>query len=153
MTLRDWSAAAPLLGFHCLLLLNTYFSIRCFSSVATSKTTAQIAIDAILAGMYVYLAFQFTDPTRYLVASTVLFLIADIKYALVLGTPGYEKLLKRKMLLNLLAAVTCILALFGLAAGIHQSLGWWLAAFLLANVYLLGVSNWYFPIAEQAPSN
>jgi hypothetical protein len=150
VTVRDWAASWPLLGFYTLLLINTFFSIRCFSSIAPRQAVAQIVTDCALVALYVYLAFQFANVTRFLWVSVVLFLVAIIRHALMLHAPGYVTLLTRKMLLNFLAAAGCGAALVGLAVGVPQSLVWWLGGFLLANIYILLMSKMYYPIADEA---
>jgi hypothetical protein len=131
-------------------LINTFFSIRCFSSIAPRQTVAQIVTDCALVALYVYLAFQFANVARFLWVSVMLFLVAILRHALMLHTPGYVKLLTRKMLLNLLAAAGCGAALVGVAVGLPQSLVWWLGGFLLANIYILLMSKMYYPIADEA---
>lgn len=150
VTVGDWAASWPLLGFYTLLLINTFFSIRCFSSIAPRQAVAQIVTDCALVALYVYLAFQFANVTRFLWVSVVLFLVAILRHALMLQTPNYVKLLTRKMLLNLLAAAGCGAALVGVAVGLPQSLVWWLGGFLLANIYILLMSKMYYPIADEA---
>jgi hypothetical protein len=150
MTVSDWTAASPLLAFHALFLIHSYFSIRCFASAAPHPSVAQIVVDGVLVALYVFLPFQFADPTRYLSASVALFLVAIVKYALLLGTPGWTTLLKGKMTLDLLAAMTCGLALAGVTAGVPHTLGCWLGVFLVAHIYILAVRRFYVPIADPA---
>ena len=149
-TVRDWASSWPLLGFYALLVINTFFSIRCFSSIAPRQAAPQIVIDCALVALYFYLAFQFANVTRFLWVSVVLFLVAILRHAFMLHTPGYVKLLTRKLLLNLLAAAGCGAALVGVAVGLPQSLVIWLGGFLLANIYILLVSKMYYPIADDA---
>jgi hypothetical protein len=148
LTVHDWSTSSPLIAFHALLLIHTYFSIRCFSSIAPHSTVAQILIDGVLVAVYVFLPFQFADPTRYLCACVALFLVAIVKYALMLGAPHSTLILTRKMLLDLAAAMTCGLALSGVVAGVPHSLGWWLGIFFVSHVYILLVSRFYFPVVD-----
>jgi hypothetical protein len=150
LTVRDWGASSPLLAFHALLLIHTFFSIRCFASVAPRPTAAQILMDGVLVVFYVCLPFQFGDPARYLYVSALLFLVAIVKYALMLGAPGRTMLLTQKMILDLLAAMTCVAALVGVRAGVPQVLGWWLGAFLIAHIYILAVRRFYFAGVDPA---
>jgi hypothetical protein len=150
LTVRDWGASSPLLAFHALLLLHTFFSIRCFASIAPRPTAAQILLDGVLVGFYVFLPFQFADPTRYLCASIALFLVAIIKYALMLGTPGWTMLLTHKMILDLLASLTCGAALAGLMAGVPHVLSWWLGVFFISHIYILAVRKFYLAGVDPA---
>jgi hypothetical protein len=153
LTVRDWQAAWPLLGFHAVLMINTYYSVRCFTSIAPRPNGAQIAADGVMVVLYVVLAFQFGDATRYLCASIALFLAATIKYGLMMwDAPGHTRLLTGKIVLNLLAAATCGVALGGVAVGLSQSLPWWFVVFCLANIYILLLSKLYLPVADQSPS-
>jgi hypothetical protein len=147
-TVQDWQGASPLLGFHALLLIHSYFSIERFSGIAPRQTVLQIVTDCVLVALYFYLPFQFANPTRYLEAIIVLFLVAIVKYALILATPGYARLLTRKMFIDLLAALACGLALAGIRAGVPHVLGCWLCVFLFSHIYILGVGRFYFSAAD-----
>ena len=148
-TVRDGAESWPLMGFYTILVINTFFSIRCFSSIPSRQSLPQIATDGTLVALYLYLAFQFADVRQFLWVSVALFLLAILRHAFLLRTPGYVKLLTRKMFLNLLAAVGCGAALVGVAVGLPQPLVWWLGGFLLANIYILLMSKMYFPIADE----
>lgn len=151
-TVHDWTAAWPLLGFYTLLVINTFFSIRCFSSIAPRPTVAQIVTDCALVALYLILAFQFTHATRFLWVSIALFLVSVLRHALMLFVPGYVTVLTRKILLNLLGAAGCCVALAGVAVGFPHMLVWLFLGFLVANIYILLMSELYYPIADTAQS-
>ena len=86
---RDWDAAAPLLVLYAILLVSTYFSIRCFSRITKRGDGVQLMVDLILGVLYLWLAStiagrgDYVVPYFFLVLSLV-FAVATLKYVLLL---------------------------------------------------------------------
>lgn len=60
VNVTDWRTAAMPLVFYGLLVVNTYFSVRCFSDFPFANAPSQKIVDTILVMLYVLLALQFS---------------------------------------------------------------------------------------------
>lgn len=150
MTAADWPSALGPALFFVMIIVNTYYSIRCFSDVPGSQTAMQFFVDTLLVLTYIWLALCFGDPEQYLLVTIILFLIAAIKYALLLADNHFTARLRRKIILDCLCGVACTLALAGVMTGnAAVSLAVWLFAFLCGNIYVLMFSDLYRPIVRQ----
>ncbi len=136
--------ALPLFIFYITITINTYFSIRLFSSIVPHDNTKQNIIDALLFCLYIALAFDFNNPNIFVFLLCILFAIAIIKYTHLLGVITHIKLLKKKIIIDTLGALMALLSFFGIMYG-SQTLSVWLLAivFLLANIILLVVKPMY----------
>lgn len=142
----DWNKSWLLILFYALLVLNTYFSVRCFSSIAPRWEIKQELIDAALAVLYVMMVLNFNFAFNFVAISTLLFMVAVIKYVLLAEIIGYSKLLRRKIFTNTLGILLCFLTLIGILWGYgSQALPIWVAAFALTNIYLLLLKPLYNP--------
>lgn len=132
-----------LFAFYALLILNTFFSIRFFSSLVPSDDTQKI-VDSILFLVYIALAFSMDNEIVFLIIVTSLFLVASLKYVLLLKHTAYRKVLSRKIRLNLIGATACGAAIVGSLLGHTLESAWVLSVvFGLANVYLLFIRPMY----------
>ncbi len=133
-----------LIAFHVLLLINTYFSVRCFSSIPESESVSQKVVDLLIVITYLLLATQFSNPIAYLTLAMIMFLIATFKYVLMLDAKSYRALLKRKIRIDVLCAVACGLALIGVWSGQSMMALWvWCGVFVMGNVYVLWMNKLY----------
>lgn len=133
----------PLAIFYFLLVANTFFSIRFFSSLITLDTGQHI-IDAILLVFYVLIALSMDNGVAFFFSATCLFLIASLKYVLLLKHATHAKILWRKIRINLIGAAACTLTLGGILLGHPLASVWAMAiAFGVANVYLLLIKPMY----------
>ncbi len=142
---HNWTIAWPLVLFYAIIVVNTYFSVRAFSSITPADTTNQKAIDFIIACIYLSLATQFENPVGFTAIAALLFVACIVKYKLLaLVTPTHRKFIQRKIILDWLGALLCTLAILGVAT--HYS---YIATILfttinaLANVYLLAIKPFY----------
>jgi hypothetical protein len=129
--------------FLAVLLLNTFFSIRFFANIQPNDR-AQMLMDIALAIIYILLALTLGHPISFALSALALFILSPAKYALMLEVIPHTKLLKKKILINLLGAGACTLLLTS-AFFEYPLFGAWAfaTAFALANVYLLYVNPMY----------
>ena len=142
---KNWGGAWPLVFFYAILVLNTYFSVRVFSTIAPRHNSIQKFIDCTVVILYLGLATQFENPLNFTILATMLFLACLIKYTLLTDLiPHRRTFLHRKIFLDWLGALLCILAVIGVAAN-YSYITTILFAFInaLANVYLLLIKPFY----------
>lgn len=146
-TLRaDLASSTQVILFHCVLLVNTYFSIKCFGRLTPSTAPGQNAIDALLILMYGVLPFALAMPSLYVVLVMLLFLIASFKYTLLLGIISDLRLMKRKITIDLVGVFwnffIFIFGGFGLIS-VDALLWLWVGVFFVSNIYLLKIKPMY----------
>ena len=140
----SWPVSAPLLAFYAILVVNTYFSVRCFATIAPNPDRVQRLADCVLAVLYAALASSVVHPTRFATFAVMLFAVTLVKYEALLRRGEATSLLLRKLRVNSLGTLACALALAGMMAGLEREASWSLAlVFALANVYLLRIRPLY----------
>jgi len=138
-TSRIWleSVGVLLAVIYALLVINTFFSIRFFSSLLPSDLLQKI-IDTILVAFYLSLTFSMNDEVRFFLLASGLFLLASVKYVLLLKHTSYTKILWRKIRIDLVGAVSCAAALVGTLLGYSLESAWiFVIGFGILSVYLL----------------
>lgn len=144
LLVTDWRIALPLGIFYATITVNTYFSVKLFASITPPENNQQHIMDLLLVVFYLLLVFSFPYPTVYMFFALCIFITAPIKYALLLTVIPYERLLKRKILIDLLGTSLCAAVLGGALLGYPFASAWVLAAvFLFANIYLLAIRPMY----------
>jgi hypothetical protein len=134
----DRTSAAPLFLFHVTLLLNTFFSVQYFARITPKGDPAQWCVDTVLMLLLIALPFFLGSPVRFVALVTLLFVAATLKYVLLLGTVSDRALLRRKIRIDALGTVLCVLTLAGVLAGYPLVALWcWAAVFVAANVHVL----------------
>jgi len=146
---RDWSVAAPLTGIYALLVLNTYHSVRCFSTMPAAFGRSQRAFDGTLALLYLALAASLDDVARFASFGTLLFAVATLKYASLLDRAEDGTRLTRKIRVDSAGTIAAAAAAVA-ASGGHGLLACWslLGVSALAHVYVL----WARPLYREAPA-
>lgn len=140
----DVPASLPLVIFYAILIVNTYPSVRLFSSIVPRESGKHALADVMLAVSYLFLAASLGQPIQFAVSATVMFLVAAGKYTLMLYDFPYPKLLQRKIRIDLLGALMCTGVLAMMTLGYTLEASWTLAVlFALANVYVLGLKPLY----------
>ncbi len=140
----DWYVSLPLAIFYAVLTVNTFPSVHLFASVVPDEDRRHFATDILLGFLYVLLAITFIDPISFALATTLLFIVASGKYAMLLNTIPHDALLKRKIIIDAFGALLSASVLGVMLAGFVFSASWALAGiFLAANVYLLWVRPMY----------
>ena len=142
--LEDFYTTLPLFIFYCVLVFNTYFSIKLFSQIIPGDNVLQKIMDAILIILYVLLALNIHSIIWFVLVDTLLFIMAAAKYAFLLNHTDHPLLLKRKILIDLLGILLSTLTLVGIISG-YETVSVWLFAmvFLIANILLLSVWPMY----------
>jgi hypothetical protein len=132
----------PLILFYVILIINSFFSIEFFSKI-TPDNNEQKIIDLSIVAIYLILILNLGNELRYLLSSVALFVVATIKYVLLLETVDI-KIVKRKIIIDLFGGIACILALAGSLAGYGEVTNWiWALLFLFANIYFLIIKPMY----------
>ena len=134
----DWYIALPMICFHILLLINTYFSIRVFASITPKNNFIQHFLDVLLGLCLVSLPFTFNIPLVFIAICLFLFIIATLKYIFLLPLVGFSRLLYRKIKIDTLGIFLCFLALVFVGLGfVYITSIIFTLIFLLANIYVL----------------
>ncbi|MBI2888721.1 MAG: hypothetical protein HYY10_02235 [Candidatus Liptonbacteria bacterium] len=142
--ISDWTAAAPLVVFYTTMLINTYFCVRIFAALVPPHNRTQQTFDALLGIIYVALAFTFPSPLFFIFTATLLFAVATLKYAMLAYSIGHSSFLHKKISIDAMGTLACVLALGGVLAGrplLATSI--WALAFVVTNIYLLVVNPMY----------
>ncbi len=140
----NWYISLPLVLFYGMIVLNTYFSMRLFTHIAPSQKALHHIVDGLLVALFVLLALTFARPILFAFVVTVLFALAAIKYTLMLNDIPHPRLLKRKIVIDLLGKLMGLITLGGMLAGYTLISSWFLAiTFTVANISLLFVWPMY----------
>lgn len=142
----DWSKSWPLVVFYAILLINTYFSIRTFASITPEENLGQKLIDAALVACMLLMVFNFNSILNFILITTLLFIIATLKYIFLTQLAGYSKLLYMKIRIDTLGILFCFLAVVGTLWGYGRQVSViWAFGFVLANIYVLWWEPHYDP--------
>ncbi len=138
-----WAARLPNALFYAVLVVNTYYSVRFFDSLPPADRDERV-VDGALAVVYVLLSLAIGSHAWFALASTLLFAIAIVKYALLTRVMDRRDILNRKMAIDATGLVLCAATLAGTFAGYSLASAWVQAiVFILANVYLLAIRPMY----------
>jgi hypothetical protein len=134
----------PLFLFYIILLINTYFSVKFFTELIPDSSLFQRFIDTILVLAYVNVAFSMGSIVLFEFALVLLFIVASAKYTFLLGEIPHNKLLRKKILIDLLGAGFAALSLGGaLFWDAHLSAWVFTILFALANIFFLAIKPMY----------
>lgn len=146
LTRSQISSSLQVILFHVILLVNTYFSIQCFGPMTPDHAPGQKAIEIFLVLLYFVLPLTFPFVSLYILIVLLLFLVATVKYALLLGVIPDLRLVRRKILIDLTGVVWSyfifMVGSLGLIS-IDLLLWIWVIAFAVTNVYLLKIKPMY----------
>jgi len=133
----DWKKAIPLAIFYLVFLLNTFFSVRSFSSITPPYSFLHGILDFILASLYVAVAINIGSPAYFIFFVLLIFAVSVVKYTMLIGVVDYDSVLKRKVMINASGVCGCTLVIGGILAGyVRFSLWGWAIVFILANILL-----------------
>lgn len=142
----DWSVSAPLGLSYALLVAHTYRSLCCFGAIIPRGLRGQRMIDGVLAASYLALAASLGDTVRFALFGALLFAVATLKYAVLVGRLGASDLLARKVRVDTYGTIAAVLAAMVASGGHAWAAGWALLGVnLVANVYLL----WWNPLYRE----
>lgn len=140
----DWKKSWPLMVFYGALILNSYFSIRTFTTITPPGHKGQWFLDAFLVLCLGLMPLNFNFPLNFVVLNTALFIIATLKYIFLLPLTGFSRLLYRKIRIDTLGILLCFLALIGVLWGYGRfTYAVWAIIFVLTNVYVLYLEPLY----------
>ncbi|MCC7004529.1 hypothetical protein IT397_01260 [Candidatus Nomurabacteria bacterium] len=140
----DWKLSLPLVIFYFILTINTFFSIKLFTKIIDPKNVSQIVIDTILFCLYFLLAYKVDSYFWFSVVILALFIVAIVKYIFLLNLLQYQDLLNKKIFINSLGTVACILNYLFAAFDYGFQSAWALViVFAVANIYLLVINPMY----------
>ncbi len=134
----------PLFIYYCLLVFNTFFSIRVLSSI-TPPHAVQAVFDAVLVFIYAALAFAADSTFLFSAVSATLFVVATLKYVHLKNIVQVElRLLRRKIVLNILSALVSV-TVFAIALAGYADIAAWIlcGVFGISNFYLLAINPMY----------
>jgi hypothetical protein len=135
----------PMLVFYTVLTINSYFSIKLFSEITPPEDATQRILDLVLMAVYFLLAYSFDNTKMFLFMTLFLFIVAPLKYSLLLlGKVPHPKLIKKKITIDLLGTLLAAGAIAGFESGYMYESAWVLAIiFTVANIYLLLIDPMY----------
>jgi hypothetical protein len=134
----------PLLIFYATLTLNTYPSVKLFSSITHMEDMTQRLLDLLVVIAYLTLAYAFGNPLLFFMANLFIFILAPLKYIHLLGRIPHSRLLKRKITIDLLGTLLAACVLAGALLGYATYSAWALASiFAIANLYWLLLNPMY----------
>lgn len=129
--------------FYAVLVVNTYFSIRFFTSLPPEGRDERV-VDGVLVVIYVILGLSIGRVVLFTFASLVLFAVAMLKYQLMKKMGVNRDILDRKIVIDTCGLLLCSLAFLGAWLGYPVEAAWTQAiVFALANVYLLAIRPMY----------
>lgn len=137
-SVTDWAKSWPLVLFYAVLLLNTYFSVRSFASITPKEHIGQQLIDFALVACMLLLLINLNSALNFIALTTLLFIIATLKYIFLSEIAGYSKLMYMKIRIDALGILFCFLTLLAALWGYpRQASIVWALIFVLANFYVL----------------
>lgn len=135
---REWAVSTPLALNYAILLVNTYCSVRCFGAITPPGLEDQRVIDGVLVAIYLALAASLADTVHFAATAAVLFAVATLKYAALMGRIGAIELLARKVRIDTVGTLAAVLALVAALGGHAGAAAWFLLATnVVGNVYVL----------------
>ncbi|TSC82453.1 MAG: hypothetical protein G01um101420_286 [Parcubacteria group bacterium Gr01-1014_20] len=140
----DWLVSLPIVVFYFLILVSTHLSVSFFLSIIPEHSYIQKVINGALLVIYFILAFNLNHPLNFMIVTALLFSVSTIKYLLMVEENPHKKLLWRKVSVQTLGTIACILTILGILSGyalISTSL--WLFCFIIANIYIISIKPLY----------
>jgi hypothetical protein len=134
----------PLMIFYLTITVNTYYSMKLFTRIVEKHTFLQDSVDVVLVILYGFLAFNFDKPLMFVYIVSGLFIVATLKYVLLVGKLPHQKLLKNKIRIDSMGIIMGFITLILTATG-NLFFGTWFLAitFGIANIILLFIWPMY----------
>ncbi len=140
----------PLLfALYAMLLLHTFFSIRCFSSLIDSHDRRQQSIDVVLIVLYALLATALQSIPFFLILWIIFFCAASGKYIMLVGRLNHPHLLKRKITADMSGILLGILSLL-FFPNFPYTLEIMTSLYMIASVHYLCLNKLYVADQEAA---
>ena len=136
--------AWPLVLFYALLIWNDYFSIKHYSKIVPPHKSSQMIIDGFLVILHFLLIFSFNDPRNFYLVTTILFILATLKYSYDLPIVENSARLYRKIKIDTMGALASAIATTGILFGYTWTATIsWTIIFAIASVYVICVDSLY----------
>jgi hypothetical protein len=136
--ITDWRTGWPLVLFYIALVANNYFSIRYFSDIVPPHASWQMPIDTALVALCIILTLTLGNPLYFMLATTILFSVATLKYASALHTIVAPERLHRKIKIDAMGAAGSSLALAGVILGqAFAATAVWAIVFFAVSIYVI----------------
>lgn len=136
--------AWPLVIFYGLLLWNDYFSILHFSKIVPPGKRSQMIIDAALIVFHFLLIFSFNYPRNFYLGTTILFILATLKYSYDLPIIQNGERLYRKIKIDTVGALCSAIATTGILFGYTWTATiTWTIIFAGASIYVICIDSLY----------
>lgn len=127
-----------------VLMLSIYLGVCAFRKKERRTAHVQQLFETILGGLYLLLPILFKRPEYFAAAAALLFVVATVKYLLLVATSRYGKILWRKIVVDAAGASAAILALVGFSTiGYQPTAVLWVASFAIGSAYLFFVRPLY----------
>jgi hypothetical protein len=137
-------SAGPQIVFFGFLVWNDYYSIRYFSAILPAHKTSQIVIDGGLLIAHLILVLCFANPRNFFVGMAGLFTLATLKYAYELPFIKEPSKLYRKIKIDAMGALACVLATAGIVLGHSFAASMvWTVVFGGASIYVIHLRPLY----------
>jgi hypothetical protein len=95
-------AALPEALLYGLLMVQTWLSLRLFFGLINPKDKRQQAVNVLFVPAYACLAWSIWNPFWFYFVWTVYFYLTVLKYVLLVGRFDYKRLLRRKLIADVL---------------------------------------------------
>ena len=129
--------------FYVLLIFNTFFSVRLFATITPREHSGQKMWDTLLTLCLLALPLTFAMPLNFVFLTLVLFVAATLKYIFLIPIIDFSKLLFRKIRIDTLGILICVMCIAGIFRGYtNVSLNLWTLVFFFSNLYVL----WHDPL-------
>lgn len=136
--------AWPLVVFYGLLVWNDYFSIKHYSKIVPPHKHSQMIIDAALVVLHFLLVFSFNYPRDFYLVTTILFILAGLKYSYDIDIIESPWRLFRKIKIDIMGALASAVATTGIIFGYTWSATiTWTIIFAVASIYVICVDSLY----------
>lgn len=142
--LAEFMYTIPFYIFLVLLLVHTYHAVHCFKTVAPKQQRMAHVIDAILVLLYLALPMSLWYGSFFYLIATLLFAVASLKYALLFGQTSAGALVRKKLIVDIIGILGCLIAFIGDALGFWPVTDWIFAiGFAAVTIYLFYIDPLY----------
>jgi small-conductance mechanosensitive channel len=133
----------PLVISYAAMVVNAYYSIRCFASLEGNNNQTQKILDASLLLLYAFMAIAIANPVIFFIVTGIMFATATLKYIMLRENSAEDKTVHRKIFIDNLGAILSLLSLSISLAGYPELAAILLSAIIvIASIFII----WIYPI-------
>ena len=143
---HDWNSILAPLVYYVVLLISTYFSVRCFDALTPPQSPVQDVLDVVLVLFYFVLATLFTAPAILLFVTAAFFSVTTLKYILLMSekTLPHFKQIDYKAAINGCGTISALLCYWiALQGNVVLGMWLWVAIFCSANFFIFFIKPLY----------